>query len=570
MKKFLLKMILLSATVSIFAQNQAKQNEVVEEEIELPDVTTVVNGKTFTAGKDSVPDYTKILPESSAPKVQLPQMEGVKAAREIPESRERASQKEKDIYAQGELGAGYPFYFKGDFSIYRASGNSPFEIDFNHESSEGFAGKKSKEGYFERGTSVHGKKSLFGTYGKHEIEGEYKMSDDGLQLKSDAFSDTVKHTISGNAESNWRTDKGLLISYGVDAAWFNRYGEVMKDNFTSGNYIDSTKIMDLNPFAGIGWTDDVFKLIFTGFYGFQANLEKGENLLKLEDSSSADYSHRGQFKLALSVENESITAGADGSVIVGTATGSKKVLPAFTGIFDLKTESFTEDRDITLSFRGGLDSYQEKIRNLENKYRFAVAPALPCETSDWFASLDLTLPVLSSFEVKSGFEFRKTAFENGIWMAKYENSNLLSAIDAAEAVHNFGLYLIAPEERTEFNTNLGFFADFSPVKAGLEWKSFWKDCPTLEDEHKVRLSLEYQSLDAKWNAGTSTLFALGENADKCPNLSGWAEIRVAGALSIAFEVNDVIKLLHGTSRDFAHSQYITTSGNAVLLAKFQF
>ena len=68
MKKLLLNTILLATAFAVFAQSKnTASNEIVEEEIELPDVTTVVNGKTFTAGKDSVPDYTKILPENSAP-----------------------------------------------------------------------------------------------------------------------------------------------------------------------------------------------------------------------------------------------------------------------------------------------------------------------------------------------------------------------------------------------------------------------------------------------------------------------------------------------------------------------
>ncbi|WP_296326119.1 hypothetical protein [uncultured Treponema sp.] len=551
-KKILLNMIILCAANFLFAQS-------VEEEIELPDVTTVVNGKTFTAGKDSVPDYTKILPENSSPEVSLPKMDGVKTSPKRTESRERISQKEKDIYAQGELGAGYPFYFKGDFSVYRASGDSPFEIDFTHESAEGFARKKSNEGYFVRNTAVTGKKSFFGDYGNHAFGAEYKMSDDGLQLESDTYSDMVRHTISGNASSDWRIPNGFLISYGADGAWFNRYGQIMKDSVSSGDFYDTTKILDVNPYFGFGWQGHGFKTILKGLYGFQANLEDTSNLQKIEGSSSAEASHRGQFKLAFSWENESVTVGADGSLIVGTAIGKKEVIPAFTGIFDLKTKAFSEGRYFTLSVRGGIDSYQEKIRNLENKYRFSVVPAIPVETTDWFSKVDASLPILSAFELKGGFEFRKSVFENGVWQSEFKKSERYK-----------GLYIISPKERTEINSALGFYADFAPVKASVEWKSYWKDIPSLEDEQKIKFSLEYQSADAKWNAGTSTAVSLGEDADLCPDISAWAGLRLASNLSLALEVNDVIKLFHGTSRDYAHSEYITTSGNAVLLAKFQF
>lgn len=571
MKKILLNTIFFAVAFALSAQSKnTAPNEIIEEEIELPDVTTVVNGKTFTAGKDSVPDYTKILPENSAPEVQLPEMEGVKTPKNLPENHNRQEAQAKDIYAQGELGAGYPFYFKGDFSIYRASGNSPFEIDFNHEGSEGFARKKADQGYFARETSVKGKKSLFGERGTHHVEGEYKMSDDGLQLKSDSFSDMVKHTIYADAGSDWETEKGFLISYGANGAWFNRYGEVMQDSVTYENFLDSTKIVDVNPYLGFGWTDgDGFKAMLTGFYGFQGNLAQKDNLMKIEESSSSERTHRGQFKLDVSWENDFISLGADASLILGTAIGSKSVLPACTGRLDFKTESFTDDRFITISARGGIDSYQEKIRNLENKYKFAAAPALPCETSDFFTTVDLSLPILTAFEAKAGFEFRKTAFENGFWQVKYKEA-LLSLPKEDGSFTQIGLYQIAPEERTEINTNLAFYADISAFKLGLLWKSFWKDIPSLEDRQKVTVSAEYQSLSAKWNAGTSMAVAFGEDADNCPDLSAWAGVRLAPALSLAFEVNDVIKLASGKSRDWAHSEFITTSGNAVLLVKFQF
>ncbi|WP_407426953.1 hypothetical protein [Treponema sp.] len=549
--------LLLFLSTGLFAQNN--QNQTVEEEIELPDVTTVVNGKTFTAGKDSVPDYTQILPENSSPEIQLPEMESVKTSKNLPENKDTSAQSGKDIYAEGELGAGYPFYFEGDFSIYRASGSSPFEINFNHESAEGFARKKADEGYFTRKTSVNGKKSFIGNIVSHELTAEYKMSDDGLQLKSDSYSDSVKHTISASAGSDWKAQNGVLVSYGADGAWFNRYGEIMKNSTTTGDYADSTKVLDLNPYFGFGWQGHGFKAMLTGFYGLQANFAGNDNLLKAEGSSSSESSHRGQFKLALGWQNETFNVGADGSLIIGTATGSKEVIPAFTGIFDFKTESFTEGRYISFSARGGLNSYQEKIRNLENKYKFSVVPAIPTETTEWFSKITLTVPVLSSFEAKTGFEFKKTAFNNGEWLCLYDEDLRIS-----------GLYVTSPDKRTEFNTNLVFSCDFETVKASAEWKSYWKDVPSLEDAQNIKFKLEYQASDAKWNAGTSTNFAFGKNADNCPDISGWAGLRLASSLSLAFEVNDVIKLFHGTKRTYADSEYITTSGNAVLLVKFQF
>ena len=565
MKRSFFKIIFISFFFPFFAQNSEKT-----EEIFLPDVTTIVDGKTFSAGRDSVPDYSEILPENSSPSVELPEMSGVLTSDDSSKIISEQTQKDKDIYAQGELGAGYPFYFKGDFSIYRASGDSPFEIDFKHESAEGFARKKSNEGYFSWNTTVKGKKTLSDEKGTHKAEAEYKTSDDGLQLKSDSYSDMVKHTVFADFSSDWESSGGFLLFYGANGAWFNRYGEIMKNGVKSGDFLDSTKILDLNPYLGLGWQNENFLIKFTSLYALQANLAGKDNLLEAEGSSSVERTHRGEAKLDFSWQNDSLILGAEGSLIVGNAIGNQNVVPSFSLKADFKTEGIQDDRLLNFSISGGIKSHQEKIRDLENEYKFATVPMLPTETTDAFAKLALTVPFFKKFEAKSDFEFYKTLFDNGFWQGIYDDDGFLPILSTSGTIFNSGLYAIAPEKRTEFNTYFAFFADFYPFKMGVDWKSFWKDCPSLKDKQNLKFSLEYQSADSKWKFGTMTIFTFGRKSDKCPNVSAFANLSFTNNLSLALELNDIVKLFHGTKRYYAHSAFITTSGNALLLLKFRF
>lgn len=533
-------------------------------EIELPDVTTVVSGGTLTAGKDSVPDYTNILPENSAPSVKLPELKPGEPSFSVPEQDVPESAREKDIYAEGKFGAGYPFYFKGDFSVYRASGASPFDIGFSHESSEGFAGKNAEDGFFFRNTAIKGTKLFSGKNGMHVLSAEYGMSDDGLQLNSDSYSAMVKHTVSAAYESNWMLPNGLIFLLGADGSWYSRYGEIMKNSVTTGKFEDSSKVLALAPRFGFGWSGYGAQVMLDAFYHFQGNLEESDNLYAAAGSSSAESSHRGQLRLGASwtKSDETLRVFADGSVIFGTAVNaedSRNIIPAFTVGAFVAADSFVPERSVTLSVSGGIDSHQEQIGVLGNAYRFAVAGCIPGETTDWFSALAVVLPVTPVVELSGECSFRKTAFGNGIWSPDYR-----SALAAN------GLYLIAQDERTELKTNIGMSVVFESVTLRAAWNAFWKDVPACEDEHSVVFSAEYQHPQAQWSVGASVAEALGDGADTCPNVSGWAKARLSPALSVALELTDVLKLFGRDSRDYAHSEYITASGSAALLLSFRF
>lgn len=548
-------------TVSVFAACvlPLAAQSAAEEKIELPDVTTVVTGDTLTAGKEAIPDYSAVLPTAESGKIELPSLEKPEpkaAAASVVMA--GASSAEKTVYAEGQIGGGYPFLFLGDFAIYRATGDAPFSLTFNHRSAEDFASNKAKDGFFARTTAVGAVQSLNTANTKNVFAASYDTADYGLQSLSTPFFDMVSHTISLTENSRFNLLHGWHISLGTGANWYNRFGgkKVESDDVTA-----HTVTFDVAPHFGFGWENERFVAGFNAQYQAQGNLGDGLNFAEYEASSYRNATHRGEFGLNASAKTKYAVFRGDVAVVVGTALGKPALVAPFTVGTDLSIPYDEEtNRVVKLTLEGGLDSYQETVRALEKRYRYSYLSVLPSETTDWYGQAALSVPVLEALTVDAGATFLKTAFENGVWTASYTDS---------ASVYN-GLYLLAPEERTDFASTLGATFDWKGISYTVDWEAHWLDIPALSDAHAVSVSAVYQSAGDRYTLGAHWKQALGSDADKAPDLGANAAIRVSSALRLALEVNDIVKLCANTTRTYAHSAYKTESGSAALLVKFQF
>ena len=77
MKKTVVFLTAVLFAAELFAQTSDDLQQ--EEAIELPEVTTVVSGESIKAGKEAVPDYKEILPDTSSSELELPEMNQVNA-----------------------------------------------------------------------------------------------------------------------------------------------------------------------------------------------------------------------------------------------------------------------------------------------------------------------------------------------------------------------------------------------------------------------------------------------------------------------------------------------------------
>ena len=125
MKKLFVVMFAFCAALG-FAQN----NE--DEKIQLPEMTTTVSGDTIVAGRDAVPDFSKVVPSAGEEKNIMPKLPGEHIVYDDgaePEANFFTGEN-KNVYAQGLVGGGFPGDFIGDFSVFKDSNTDPFRIEF--------------------------------------------------------------------------------------------------------------------------------------------------------------------------------------------------------------------------------------------------------------------------------------------------------------------------------------------------------------------------------------------------------------------------------------------------------
>ena len=100
-----------------------------EEQIQLPEITTTISGDTVVAGKDAVPDFSRVVPAAGMEKNIMPKLPGerISSGSEEEPVADFFFGEKKNVYAQGILGGGFPGDFIGDFSVYKTSSSNPFK-----------------------------------------------------------------------------------------------------------------------------------------------------------------------------------------------------------------------------------------------------------------------------------------------------------------------------------------------------------------------------------------------------------------------------------------------------------
>lgn len=556
MKKIYLMMICVCMTLSVSGQS------VDENAIELPEVTTEVGGDSLKAGLDSIPDYRRIVPDAKTGGIQLPKLDGRDSDSEKTVVYSAGETNGKDVYAEGSIGGGFPFYFLGDFSIYRIQ-NRPFELHFKHESTEGFGGEKASQGFFNRQTGISAKKYNKDKSGEYEVQAFYETSDDGLQNASCVLNDQVKHTVGGMAQRTSRFAGDYFLSYGINSSWYNRYSGLAKDADQalaagSGKDIiqEKSSVFWIDPALTFGIENKQFRAAVSLEYSSQLNLGDSNGFVKSSGSSSAQASHRG----SLGIEWKNSFVAFDGKIVAGSATGKNSVLFPFSLSMDFPAADWNWTDWPAVKVQGGLQSEQKLAGELESAYKYSYINTIPVETSDWFGSVCVTVPVSKVLTVTGGFDYRKTAFGNGVWEPDYNGSRS----------DDYQLYEFAVTEREEIDSLASVdFAWNDFVFAGT-WEAFWKDVPALKDQQNFTAAARYNGSGSAWNGIAKFRWGLGDGSDKVPEIDAMAGWKVSKSVNLALETNDIVKLITKETRNYCGSRYAQKSGNVALVARFQF
>ena len=116
--------------------------------IELPEVTTVISGDAEKAEKDALPDFSDVLELPSGSGGVEPELPGVESAGKPEIAASPLPKSEKSVYAEGLIGGGYPMFFTGNISVFRSVGESPFRFNFEHNSALGYSNHSLIDNFF--------------------------------------------------------------------------------------------------------------------------------------------------------------------------------------------------------------------------------------------------------------------------------------------------------------------------------------------------------------------------------------------------------------------------------------
>lgn len=565
-----------------FAQNSPDEPEFDFSDVQilLPEFTTTVTGDSILAGKDSVLDFSNVLPQTeeiSSMLPVLPELESVQETNVLTAISENTSA-EKSVYIEGLLGGSYPSSFSGDFSVYKNSGDAPFLLRFKHESVYGYGQKKAGDGFFDSNTILHGEKKFVLNNFDFKLDADYDFASYGLQSKSQAFYDLNMQTISTNDYALWNLPHGFSLKLNFDGELYTRYGG-SKNSSVVENLLaqeSNVSVLNLAPGFNAAWSNEFLNFDFSAEYDLetfasQTQFSSSSSISstsaaesELSSANSTKLIHRGEFNFSTSYiySNEEtfnhLNLTALGGLVVGNEIGS--VLPVIPrGILNISYEKKFGSalRAFSVNASGGLDSYLEKFSDLEKKFKFTTQKFLPSETSIYFVDINSSIPILNSFTLDFDANLKKSLWSNGFWETSYSKHSE----SALYSLNRFDDFCLSSEFSLSYAFNI-FIIE-------LDYKSNWIHLPSNEYPHFVNLRFSYDSDDSLWGFEFEAGEGLGLN-DYVPIINAGAYYRLKNSIRLALELNDAVKLFSGKNRIWSSSIYEKSSGNLTFLIKFFF
>ena len=517
---------------------------IIAQNIELPEVTTVISGDTEKAGADALPDFSDVLKIPSGSGGTEPVLPGVESSGKTEVAAPAQPKSEKSVYAEGLIGGGYPMLFTGNISVFRSAGDSPFKFSFEHESTLDYSKHSVDENYSDRTTKLEIDKSYKKNNFSWNLGGAYKSCADGLQGNVTSGSDKIslfnRDTYSVDGAVAYCFSNGFELGALADAEFYNRYAEKKCDIIPVVTYTE------LSPSLFMRWQGYGFNTGLTAVYSFST---------ELSDSLIFENGHRAEFTANLQWQNDFLCLYGTASAVAGNLINENSVIVPFTVGIDSSFPVYFANRRFSIQAEGGIKTYKSSIMELEEKYKFTKINWNPSETSDWYGKLSFTVPLKTAFTGTASVEYRKTAYGNGVWEPDYDK-----ALDLIYSFDKKAHQLLITDFLLSYH-----YKDFSVYG---QWRSNWMDLPALENNHLVKFNLDWQDEFARWGADVSVILPINSEIDT-PILSTEGFVRLTSSVRAIISVNDIIKLYKGETRPYA-GKYAARGGSATMLLKFFF
>ena len=513
---------------------------VLSQNIELPSVTSTITGETQETDENALPDFSQVLPPEENV---LPELND---SRFSPESNTldlgNGGMNEDDMYLSGFFGGGFPGLFIGDFSIFKTSLKNPFTFHFLHSAHNGYGMNSPSDGFFDSLTRLDGEAvfNLTDTFSL-KTRGLYHANTIGLQNRSPLFSSLSSQTVQGSLTGGFNFSNIFTLYSSLDGFVSNQYGSVKftpEEPGSSENPNFSTFL--LTPSAGLSFKGTSLSFSLNADYNFTGSIR------------SSEYGHRGSVYAGLSTSSSIFDAGLR---LGGVFLQNIQLVP-FDLYLTLHGTTALSDKELSVTFAGGLESNQVSLFEMQDKHLFSLYNTVPTEQSDWFGKVKFYLPIADFLSSDINLGFKSTAFDNGVLMPDYTVQN-----------EQNGLFELSVANRNELISDIAVKYSKDLFSLALGWRSSWLDAGVVDQRQLIYLSSFISSKGSKLRSHAEIEFE--PMRDLVPDISLGAYYSITPSFSLALELEDVVKLVTGTDRIIAYP-YAAKSGSALITAKFYF
>ncbi len=537
----MIKLFFRRAAVSVSAALCLSAAVLNAQEIELPSVTTTITGGTQEIDENALPDFSQILPETEDVLPRLPDTRFSPGENTL-DLGNRAKD-ENEMYLSGFFGGGYPGLFTGDFSIFKTSSKNPFNFHFLHTAHNGYGINSASGGFYDSTTRLDGE-ALFNLTNTFSLKtgGLYDSNTTGLQNLSPLYSSLSSQTIKPSLSAIWNFSNILGFNADIDGFVSSQYG-ALKVPVNSQPAVPSNPSFItflINPSLSMSVNAALVKFTLDGDYNFSGSAESGE------------YGHRGSVYAILSRSGDFLDAGIKAG---GVFLAESKLVP-FSLFFKLRGKTSLSEKELSVSMTGGLSSEQTSLYAMHDTHYYSLYNTIPQEQSDWFGSIAFFLPIADILTANMNLGFKSTAFNNGVMVPDYIQTNTQT-----------GLFNFIQINRNELVSDISATYSAHLLSIALGWKASWLDADVLDQRQLIYLNAFISSKDSKFRSSAEIEFE--PMRDLIPDISTGVYYSITPSFSLAFEVEDMIKLITGTDR-IAAFPYVSSSGSAVITAKFYF
>lgn len=518
--------------VNLFAQN-----------IELPEVTTVISGESEKAGTEALPEFSDVLKLPNGSGGVEPVLPETESGETTVVANEKTKPVEKSVYAEGYIGGGYPAFFTGNISVARTIGASPFKFSFEHESALGYAKHFVTEAFNDRTTKLSVEKKYRKNHFAWGASGAYKSSSDGLQgnvvFNNSSIGLLNRDLYNASGNISYSFDNGFSMETAADADFYNRYSEIYCPQITT------TGFFSIMPDVKFRWQGYGFDTGFTGEYDYDTEFTNNIRFPK---------SHRAKFMIDLSWKNDFIRLYGNAAAVIGKNIMDEAVIVPFTVGVETSFPVYFANRRVSILAEGGIDSYKPKSYLLEEQYKFTNINWNPTETSEWYGRFNLSIPIKTSFTGSAGVEYRQTAYNNGRWQPDYNNISTI--------------YSFKNKDVQMLSTDFSLVYHQGIFTVSGSWHSNWLDCAVRENIQTVKLDVNLQNENLLWGADVNCILPINEEMET-PVVNAEGFVRITQSVRAVLNISDFIKLYKGETRHYA-GKYEGRGGSASLLLKFVF